>query len=77
MQTRTIDTGAVEHLQTRLEGALLQPGEEGYEGARAAWNLNAHQSPAVVVVAESAQDVLFAVRFAAEAGLGVGVMATG
>jgi FAD/FMN-containing dehydrogenase len=77
LQTETIDAGAVEGLRARLQGALLRPGQEGYEGARAAWNLNARQSPAVVVVAEDAQDVLFAVRFARDAGLGVGVMATG
>src|ERR687893_2373215 len=76
-QTGTIDARAVEHLRARLRGALLRPGEGGYEEARAAWNLNALQSPAVVVVAEDAEDVLFAVRFAGEAGLGVGVMATG
>ena len=44
---------------------------------RAAWNLNARQRPAVVVVAEGAADVLAAVRFARDGGLGVGVMATG
>ena len=77
LQTKTIDAGAVEDLRARLRGTLLRPGEEGYEGARAAWNLNARQSPAVVVVAEDAEDVLVAVRFARDAGLGVGVMATG
>jgi FAD/FMN-containing dehydrogenase len=76
-QTETIDAGAVEDLRARLRGALLRPGEGGYEEARAAWNLNARQSPAVVVLAEDAEDVLFAVRFARDAGLGVGVMATG
>jgi FAD/FMN-containing dehydrogenase len=77
LQTQTIDARAVEDLRARLRGALLRPGEEGYEEARAAWNLNARQSPAVVVVAEDAEDVLFAVRFAENEGLGVGVMATG
>ena len=67
----------MEDLRSRLHGTLLRPGEEGYEEARAAWNLNARQSPAVVVVAEEAEDVLAAVRFARDAGLGVGVMATG
>ncbi len=72
LQTETINARTVEHLRARLHGALLRPGEEGYEGAHAAWNLNARQSPA-----EVAEDVLFAVRFARDAGLGVGVMATG
>jgi FAD/FMN-containing dehydrogenase len=77
MQTETIRAKAVEELRACLRGVLLRPGEEGYDEARAAWNLNAHQLPALVVVAESVDHVLAAVRFARDEGLGVGVMATG
>jgi FAD binding domain/Berberine and berberine like len=77
IQTETIHAKAVEELRPRLRGALLRSGEEGYEEARAAWNLNARQSPAVVVMAKCADDVLAAVRFARDLELGVGVMATG
>jgi uncharacterized protein YbjT (DUF2867 family) len=76
-QNGTIHTKSVEGLRIRLRGSLLRPGEEGYGEACAAWNLNAHQRPAVAVVAEGAADVVAAVRFAREAGLGLGVMATG
>jgi FAD binding domain len=61
----------------RLRGDAFVPGDEGYDGARAAWNLDAHQYPELVVMAEDAEDVLAAVRLARERGLGVGVMATG
>ena len=64
-------------LREGLKGDARVPGGEGYDEARAAWNLNAHQHPAVVVVAEGAADVLAAVRLARDEGLGVGVMATG
>jgi hypothetical protein len=64
VQTETFHAGAAERLRSRLRGSLFRPGEEGYDGARAAWNLNASQMPAVVVVAEDADDVLAAVRFA-------------
>ena len=77
IQTEAIHAKAVEDLRARLRGALLRSGEEGYEEARAAWNLNARQSPAVVVMAKCADDVLAAVRFARDLELGVGVMATG
>jgi hypothetical protein len=77
IQTEKIDTKAVEALRARLRGALLRPGEEGYDEARAAWNLNARQRPAVVVMAEGADDILGAVRFGRDEGLGIGVMATG
>ena len=68
---------ALEDFRFGLKGEVYVPGDEGYDGARAAWNLNAHQHPAVVVVAEGAADVLAAVRLARDEGLGVGVMATG
>ena len=58
-------------------GTACAPGEEGYDKTRAAWNLNAYQSPALVVAAEGASDVVGSVRLARQEGLGVGVMATG
>src|SRR4028118_830326 len=76
METR-IGGSALEALTDGLKGDAFAPGEGGYHEARAAWNLNAHQSPAVVVMAEGAADVLAAVRLARDEGLGVGVMATG
>jgi FAD/FMN-containing dehydrogenase len=75
-QTETIYAKAVEELRARLRGALLRPGEEGYDEASRAWNLNAHQQPAMVILADGAEDVVAAVRFARDAGLGVGVMVT-
>jgi FAD/FMN-containing dehydrogenase len=77
METINTDALELEELRTQLRGAVYVPGDEGYDGARAAWNLNAHQHPALVVEAEGATDVLTAVRLAREQGLGVGVMATG
>lgn len=73
----TIIGAALAELRSGLDGDLYQPGDAGYDEARAAWNLNAIQEPAVVVVAGSASDVAAAVRFALAEGLGVGVMATG
>ncbi|HVF01112.1 MAG TPA: FAD-binding oxidoreductase [Rubrobacteraceae bacterium] len=77
METISIDTLKLEALRASLRGAAYAPGDEGYDGARAAWRLNVDQHPALVVVAEGAADVLAAVRLAREQGLGVGVMATG
>src|SRR5215210_3636473 len=73
----TIAGTAIEALRAGLKGDAYVPGEDGYDEARAAWNLNAHQHPAVVIVAEVAADVLAAVRLGRGQGLGVGVMATG
>ena len=73
----TLGGSALEALKGGLKGDAYTPGDGGYDEARAAWNLNAHQHPALVVMAEGASDVLAAVRLACDEGLGVGVMATG
>jgi FAD/FMN-containing dehydrogenase len=72
-----VSSGEGKDLRADLKGELFEPGDEGYDGARAAWNLDAHQYPALVVMAEDAADIVAAVRLARERGLGVGVMATG
>jgi FAD/FMN-containing dehydrogenase len=72
-----IQGSTLQTLRAGLRGTAHAPGEEGYEEASRAWNLAAHQAPALVVVAGGAADVMAAVRFANEAGMGVGVMATG
>jgi FAD/FMN-containing dehydrogenase len=72
-----IQGSTLQTLRAGLRGTAHAPGEEGYEEASRAWNLAALQQPALVVVAGGAADVMAAVRFAREGGLGVGVMATG
>jgi FAD/FMN-containing dehydrogenase len=73
----SIDRSTLEELRAGLRGAVYPPGEQGYDEARKAWNLNANQHPALVMMAVGAADVIAAVRLARDAGLGVGVMATG
>jgi FAD/FMN-containing dehydrogenase len=73
----TIDGSALNSLRSGLRGIAHAPGEEGYDEGCEAFNLNAHQRPAVVVIAKGAPDVVASVRFAREHGLGVGVLATG
>jgi len=72
-----IASSTLDTFRAGLRGAACAPVEEGYDEARKAWNLNAHQHPALVVMAAGAADVIAAVRLARDEGLGVGVMATG
>ncbi|WP_290049699.1 FAD-binding oxidoreductase [Amycolatopsis solani] len=55
----------------------LRPGQDGYAEEVAGFQTAVPSSPAVVVAAESAEDVAAAVRYAAEHGLPVAVQATG
>lgn len=77
MELKSKEGTELEALRAGLRGDAYESGDEGYAGASSAWNLNAHQSPKLAVMAESASDIARAVRFARDSGLGVGVMATG
>ncbi len=72
-----IDEKTTDTLRERLTGALLQPGDELYKTASQAWNLQAQQHPALVVMAATAEDIVAAVQFARDTNIGIGVMSTG
>ncbi|MGA4727001.1 FAD-binding protein [Micromonospora taraxaci] len=74
--TRTTED-AVARLAAQTIGPVLLPGDERYDVECASYNLAIAQRPALVVGATSAADVQAAVRFAADQGLPVAVLATG
>ncbi|WP_433291456.1 FAD-binding oxidoreductase [Actinoplanes sp. CA-030573] len=67
----------LETLRRRLSGTIATPGEDGYARLAAAYNMAVTATPALIVEARDAQDVVEAVRFAGEHGLPVAVQATG
>jgi hypothetical protein len=69
-----IDTG---ELRARFRGALLRPGEEGYDEARRVWNGAIDRRPALIARCAGADDVVEAVRFARERDLLVSVRGGG
>ncbi len=71
-----IDTPFFE-LDAYTTGALALPGEAAYDALVSPWNLAIPVRPAAVLAAESAQDVVEAVRFAHRHGLRVTPQATG
>jgi FAD/FMN-containing dehydrogenase len=64
-------------LRTAVTGDVFTPADHGYDQARRPWNLTADERPAVVVVAESAADVVQAVRFARSRGMRIAPQGTG
>jgi FAD/FMN-containing dehydrogenase len=60
----TIADRDLEALRAAIAGRVFVPGQAGYDQARQAWNLAVDERPCVVVVAESASDVVQAVRYA-------------
>ncbi|GAB7037153.1 MULTISPECIES: FAD-binding oxidoreductase [Catenuloplanes] len=64
-------------LPTGVRGAVLLPGDPGYDAAVSPFNLNQIPRPGVVFAAAAATDVQAAVRFAAGRRAPAGVLATG
>lgn len=72
-----VGAAAVGKLRGRFRGALLRPGEEGYEEARRVWNGAIDRRPALIARCAGADDVIEAVRFAREHELPVAVRGGG
>ncbi len=77
IEGRAIDAKAGESLRARFRGALLRPGEEGYDEARRVWNGAIDRRPALIARCAGADDVVEAVRFARERDLPVSVRGGG
>src|SRR5215211_8337026 len=75
--TTAVGTLPIEDLRTRFRGALLRPGEEGYDEARRVWNGAIDRRPALIARCAGADDVIEAVRFARERDLLVSVRGGG
>src|SRR5829696_2436843 len=77
IEERDIESKAVGELRTRFRGALLRPGEEGYDEARRIWNGAIDRRPALIARCAGTDDVVEAVRFARERDLLVSVRGGG
>jgi hypothetical protein len=79
MTQTTVEIGSmpIKDLRMRFRGALLRPGEEGYDEARRIWNGAIDRRPALIARCAGADDVVAAVRFARERDLLVSVRGGG
>jgi FAD binding domain/Berberine and berberine like len=64
-------------LDYSLDGKVVLPDDQRFDGARRAWNLAIDQRPAAVVFPESATAVAAAVGYAAKRGLRIAAQGTG
>ncbi len=65
----TIDPDALQGFVQGLRGAVVRPGDQGYDDARTIWNGLIDRRPALIVQCTGAADVVDAVNFAREQGL--------
>lgn len=68
---------ALQHLRERLEGTLIEPGEPGYDAARAVWNGLIDRYPRAIVRAGSVADIAPTLETARETGLRLAVRGGG
>src|SRR5918911_976812 len=64
-------------LQASLRGALLRPGDDGYDAARRVWNGMIDKRPALIARCAGAADVITAVQFARSHNVQVAVRGGG
>jgi FAD/FMN-containing dehydrogenase len=69
--------GVTDELRAVLDGRVVAPGDDGWDLARRAWNLNVPQQPAVVVEATGVADVAATVQVAARCGVPVAAQPRG
>ena len=69
----SIDEIALRELQASLPGKVFLPSDTQYPALSQPFNLSIRQSPAVIVTAQSAEDILHAIHFARQAGTGLAV----
>lgn len=66
-----------ENLRARLQGAVLLPGDQGYDQARIVWNAAVDNRPSIIAKCADAADVAEAVKFARQHELLVSVRCGG
>ncbi len=67
----------VKQLRTEVQGEVIEPGDEGYDAARAVQNGMIDRHPKVIVRAANMGGAIAAVRFARESGLDLAVRGGG
>jgi FAD binding domain/Berberine and berberine like len=72
-----VDTSAVEKFRKSVQGAVLAPGQDGYDAVRTVPNAMIDRRPALIVRCTGAADVIASVHFAREHDLVVAVRGGG
>jgi FAD/FMN-containing dehydrogenase len=72
-----IHEAVIQDVRSTLRGALLEPGDDGYDAARTVWNGMIDRRPALIARCRGAADVIASVNFARDQGLLVSIRGGG
>jgi FAD/FMN-containing dehydrogenase len=75
--TNQTDIGDLDDLAQRLRGALIRPGDSGYDDARAVYNGMIDRHPAALATCLDADDVATCIAFARDTGIELAVRGGG
>jgi len=64
LTTAVLKESSIQDFKAGLSGALLRPGEPGYDDARKIWNGMIDKRPALIARCRGVADVISSVRFA-------------
>lgn len=76
-QTPQVSEATIAEFSASLRGTVTQPGDAGYDSARAVWNGMIDRRPALIVHCRGTADVIAAVQFARSNGLPIAVRGGG
>jgi len=77
LKTSLLKDSLIQEFKAHLQGALLQPGDTGYDEARKIWNGMIDKRPALIARCLGAADVIHCVNFARDNTLLVSVRGGG
>lgn len=69
MSVTSLETSTVEAFDEQLSGAVLEPGDEGYDEARTVWNAMVDKEPTLIARCSGTADVMAAVDLARDLDL--------
>src|SRR5436190_23595317 len=72
-ETRILGDATIAELAAELRGAVIRPGDEGYDAARALWNAAHDRRPELTLRCAGVADVIAALRFARSQALEIAV----
>ncbi|HEY9119385.1 MAG TPA: FAD-dependent oxidoreductase, partial [Marinobacter sp.] len=72
-----LQQGKIDTFRGRLGGAVFEPGDAGYDGARQIWNAMIDRKPALIAQCQSPEDVVAAVNFGRDQAMLVSVKGGG